>query len=396
MNTADELESRIKRLRWATTDVLDQRILADASAVLADADPQPLLAPPPVLWRVIMSSKWTKLAAAVLFVITLSGVTLHYQWTTEAYALEQTLQANLSLRSIHVRVESNGESREMWAEFADNGQLSRLRINSPNSDDGDKQVVFQNGKTEVWFKTKGNVLVLRDKEALEKISKELAKYDPRVMTQELYDAQSKGKAKIETEKSAIDAAPIKLVVTSTDAPNEQQIYWINPKTKLLQQFKKYHVVGGKMQLIDTIDFLSYNEPIPADTFVLDVPEGVTRLDWTTEEIGLAKGELSETEIAKKVAREFFEALIAKDYAKAGSIYSGLPEAKVKDSFGKFEFNRIVSIGEPKPFGDIRLHVYEVPCEVEWGANGITQIRKFVPYIRPVEGQPDHWLISGGI
>ena len=396
MNTTDDLENRIKRLRQTPTEALDQRILADASAAMAAADSKPTIAALLVLWRIVMSSKWTKLAAAFLFILTLGTVLFHYRLTTAVYALEETLQANLGLRSVHLRVDSGEETREIWAEFGDNGQLSRVRINSTKSEDGDKQVVFQNDKAEVWFKSKGNVLVLRDKEALEKMSKELANYNPKVMAQELYDSQAKGKAKIQTEKPAGDGAPIKLTVTPTENANEQETYLIDPKTKLVKQFKKYRVVNGKPELTDTIDFLSYNEPIPANTFVLNVPEGVTRMDWITHEVGVAKGDLSEIEISKKVAREFFEALVAKDYAKAGSIYSGLPEGRMKETFGNFEFKRIVSIGEPKPYGDVRLHMYEVPCEVEWGANGVTQVREFKPYIRPEEGHPDRWLISGGI
>ena len=47
-------------------------------------------------------------------------------------------------------------------------------------------------------------------------------------------------------------------------------------------------------------------------------------------IGLEKGDLTNDEIAAKVAREFFEALIAEDYAKAGLLLEGMPAERMKE------------------------------------------------------------------
>jgi hypothetical protein len=149
-------------------------------------------------------------------------------------------------------------------------------------------------------------------------------------------------------------------------------------------------------LTDTIELLSYNQAIPPATFVLNVPADVTRVDWTTQEVGLPRGERTDGEIAVEVARKFFEALIAKDYGRAGSIYSGLPASTMEEVFGKIEFLRIVAIGEPTPHPDVRTRFLQVPCEVEFRVDGQTDIKKFMPNIRAVDGQPDRWLIGGGI
>jgi hypothetical protein len=149
-------------------------------------------------------------------------------------------------------------------------------------------------------------------------------------------------------------------------------------------------------LTDRIDFLEYNQEIPPATFVLNVPADVTRIDWTTQEVGLPKGDLTDDQIAVKVAREFFAALIAKDYGRAGSIFSGMPASKMEELLGKIEFLRIVSVGEPTPHPDARTRFVQVPCEVELRVDGQTHVKKFMPNIRPVEGQPDRWLIGGGI
>lgn len=396
MNTVDELENQIKRLRLTVSDALDQRILDDASAALAGAGSQVNYLPLRNMWRIIMNSKGTPLAAALLLAVIVGVVILHQLSTSAAYAVEQTLQANRGLRSIHIRADSAGEVREIWAEFGDDGQLSRLRINLPQSDDGDKQIVWQGDKAEVWFKAKQSVLVLRDRQTLEKISKELTEYDPKVIMDRLYDAQAKAKVKIETQQPSDNSKPITLVVRPSDALNKQEIYQVNPKTKLLEQLKKYDLVDGQFKLSDTIQFSQYNEEIPAATFVLNVPADVTRVDWMKQEVGVTKGDLSDNQISIKVARDFFEALIAKNYAKAGSIMSGTPETKMKDSFGKLEFLRIVSIGDPKSNPDAGSHTLQVPCDVELRVNGKNKTETFQLNVRPVDGQPDRWLVSGGI
>ena len=47
-----------------------------------------------------------------------------------------------------------------------------------------------------------------------------------------------------------------------------------------------------------------------------------------------------------MAKEFFEALIAEDYAKAGLLMEGMPAEKMKEMFGRFKFQRIVEVGKP--------------------------------------------------
>ena len=101
-------------------------------------------------------------------------------------------------------------------------------------------------------------------------------------------------------------------------------------------------------------------------------------------------------VAVEVARQFFEALIAEDYAKAGKILQGLPAAQMEKWFGHINFIRIVSIGQPTPHPDPRTKFLCVPCEVETEAEGKKVIKKLTLNIRALYGQPDRWAIGGGI
>ena len=47
-----------------------------------------------------------------------------------------------------------------------------------------------------------------------------------------------------------------------------------------------------------------------------------------------------------MAREFFEAIIAEDYAKAGLLLGGMPAERMKEVFGRVKYQRIVEVGKP--------------------------------------------------
>jgi len=345
-----------------------------------------------------MESNWTKVAAALLIVGALGTIMLVRQLDTPAYGLEQTLEANQGLRSIHIRVEParQGSLSEAWAQFGEDGKLLRLRAIFPKTEDGAKEVVWQEGEAEAWFKTKKHVLVARDKTVLERFRKMLAAFDPKVAMEQLHEAEAKGKVEIEKQGPAAEGDPITLVVSFNDSPDKQEIYRINPQTKLVEKIEKYVLADDEWKLTSRHEYLEYNQEIPPETFVLDVPADVTRIDWMTQKVGLAKGDLTDGEIAVKVAREFFEALIAKDYGKAGALMAGMPASRIEEGFGKIEFVRIISIGAPTPHPDKRTRFLQVPCEVEVRVAGQAHAEKFTPLIRPVYSQPDRWAIEGGI
>ena len=397
MNPAEDLELRIRRLRMTTTDAVDQRILADASAVLKNSPSVLLDTQRSRVWSSIMRNKWTKLAAALLIAATLGAITFHHQTATVAYALEQTLKANLGLRSIHIRVKPAEKGlSEAWAQFGEDGELLRLRMSFPNTEDGAKEVVWQENKAEVWFKTKKTATVVYEKGMLKHVRETLAAFDPKVATEELREAEAKGKVEIETREPSAEGEPITLVVSFKDSPNRREICRINSQTKLVEQIETYILVDGEYKSVSRHDYLEYNREIPPEIFVLDIPSGVTRFDTTTQEVGLSKGDLTDKEIAVRVAREFFEALIAKDYGRAGSVFGGWPASKMEEMFGKIEFLRIISVGDPTPHPDPRTQFLQVPVEVEGRVEGETGVTTFTPNIRAVHGQPDRWAIGGGI
>ena len=162
----------------------------------------------------------------------------------------------------------------------------------------------------------------------------------------------------------------------------------------------YKLKDGKYQYVELIEYYDYNQPIEAEMFSLDnddIPADVMRIDQTIQEIGLEQGKLTDKEIAVKVVREFYEALIAKDYAKAGQLYGGVPADKMRERWEELNVVQIISIGEPIPHPTPGVGGFQVPCKIEIERDGAKSIYEpYGPGVRPVRGQPNRWNIHGGV
>ena len=171
---------------------------------------------------------------------------------------------------------------------------------------------------------------------------------------------------------------------------------INQATLLLESKDRYRLVNGQSQPLGRDEFLSYNQPIDPAMFVLDnLPAEVIRVDMTRTDVGMARGSMTEEQIAEKVAREFFEALVAEEYDKAGLLIGGLQGDALKAKLG-MKFVRIVSIGKAGPHPNPGTRGWVVPCEVEVQKDGQTSVETFPRLgVRPVYGQPDRWAVFGG-
>ena len=162
----------------------------------------------------------------------------------------------------------------------------------------------------------------------------------------------------------------------------------------MERVTVYRRHDGRWEQIEQREYLEYNKEIDPSVFQLELPKDVIKVDQIREAVGLAKGSLTDDEIATKVVREFFEALIAEDYKKAGVICSGMPAEKMRESFGRFKFLRIVEIDKPTPHR--KTGSLQVRVTVESEVDGKKAVRPFSPLVRVVYGQPDRWGIIGGI
>lgn len=362
--------------------------------------------------RIRHMKKYTKIAvAAVIVCAVLASITVFDKTTSIAYALEQTIKASHTVRYIHIRqtdVEDKGPVL-IWAKFNNHGELESFRMQSPDGrnsspGEGPKIVVWQNNTAEVWLKKKNTYLIVKDSAIADQAAEAMKKADPKLMVQQLYDLETEGKVTIEVDEPADKSEPIIITVEfgpDSFMPGMRSTLFVDQATKLVISLELDRFRNNGYEKWRTIEFYDYNQPIDPKMFVLhdEIPADAIRIDQTTTEVGLLQDELSNDEIVAKVAREFFEALIAKDYGKAGILMEGMPADKMEKFFGKFNFLRIISIGEVSshPIAAIAATKgFVIPCEIELIVDGNTATQTFKPGIRPVYNKPNRWTIFGGI
>ena len=347
-----------------------------------------------------MKRHWPKFAAAaVIIVAVVISIAVLEKSPMPAYALEQTIQANHSVRTIHIKkfTPQAEQPEEFWAEFDENGELARCRLNLPQTADGPKEIVWQENKAEIWLKAKNMHAIIRDRSVAEQLRQTMEEIDPKLAIQRLRQLQAEEKVQIEIVEPSRKDEPIRVTATCLEnsrAPGRQLVLTVDSTTKLVRQIEIHQLNKGDYQYESRLEIQDYNQVIDPGVFTLAVPDDAIRIDQTTQQIGLAQGDLSDEEIAVKVVREFLEALIAKDYAKASKLYQGIPVPVLEKNLANKSFVRIISIGKPTPSD--RNNSLRVSCTYELEVHGKKSEVQSHPYVRPVFGQPDHWTIDGGI
>jgi len=424
-----EFEKFVREIKFDDTpdlshrDKLEQDLLAALTKQTRQKE-QPL-----IIWRTIMKSKITKLAtAAVIILAVVVSITFLNKSVTPTYGFEQTIEAYRGLRYIHVKNLSPPAHgpQDTWLEFDETGELIRMRIEE-GVDDAFRIMVWANYTIKWWSPPKNIFVILHETDGIRaEIRRSREVVDPRYAVQSLYDLALAGKMDIEIEQPVAEGELIRLTATDTtpleDLPPRayrvRYILLIDPKTKLAKQREQYLMKNGQYELRRRQLYLEYNETIDPEMFDLEQPEGV-ELEDMTKGIGMPQGDMTDAEAAKEVVRQYIEALIAKDYEKASKLYNGRPADELGERVEKLKIKhlRFIAVGEPVPKPERGPRVFGVPFAhiietadgrreisgpwggLEWSAENeanldLTKHRQAM--VRPVVGQPDRWVITGGI
>ena len=400
MKPTDNMEKAIKKkLNFTASTKMHDRILDDVLSAQEESKKTKSALAEPNIRRIIMKSSITKLAAAaVIIAAVVLSINLWNKTVPTAYALDQTITANHSVRYLHIKdfKEGEDEPKEFWLEFFEDGQVKNVRMHMPAWDapnDGAKVIVWKENKAQVWLKKKNILVTVRDRAVADQMLKLAEGYDPRLAVERLYKQEAEGRVKIEIDEPSNKAEPI--VVTAT-SPSQRRVLFVDQATKLVTAIKFYQLKIGEYQYLSLMEFYDYNKPIEAKVFTLnEVPDEVVRIDQTTQEVGLAQGNLTDEEVAVEVVRKFFEALIAKDYARAGQLLEGAPADFIQKDFGQIKFLRIISVGPAAPHPIPETKGLNVPCTVEIDKDGeIIQWKRERIGVRQVYNQPNRWTIFG--
>jgi hypothetical protein len=335
------------------------------------------------------------------------SITIFDNTVTPAYAIEQTIKASHSVRYLHAKSYDPGhdEPKEFWMEFDEFGDVKHVRMDFPDwagEGDGAKIIVWNEGIADIWFKRKKSLLRMPDRKVADNMLQMVEMFDPKGVLERLHDQNLDGLVKIEIDQPLSKSKPIVVTATSLPAntvmPGKRGVLYIDQSTKLVTHMDHYQLKDDEYEYGGTMEFYDYNQRIDPKMFTLDeAPSDLMKIDYTTQEIGLIKGNLTDKEIAVKVVREFYEALIGGDYARAGQIYGGLPAKKMQQRWQNINVLRIVSISEPVPHPYPGVGGFQVKCEIEIEKDGVKSIMKpYGPGVRPVHGQPHRWNIHGGV
>jgi hypothetical protein len=352
----------------------------------------------------IMKSPITKLVAAAMIIIAVAiSVTILDKSVTPAYAIEQSIKASHTVETLHIRQYRSSEAvangqydDEAYVKYDPSGKFESARMESAQSSDSPKTIVWSNNVAKVWMHSKKSVLVIREPKMAREMEEMAVQLDPKRTLQNLYEMQQKGEQDVKITEPEEEGDLITIEVVHDKG---QDVFYVDPESKLLVRFEKQVLNGQDYVVTNAMEISGYNEPIDENVFTLgDLPKDVYVLDQVNQEIGLAQGNLSDDEIVVEVATQFFQALIDEDYAKAGLLMEGVPPERIKTMFHIVKFVRIVSIGKVVPHSDPLTGGLSISCEIEieHTETGERMTETINPGIRKVHGRPDRWTIFTGI
>jgi hypothetical protein len=284
------------------------------------------------LRTMILAHKRLSLAAAAAVTALAASLILYislFSFLTPAYALEQTIEANSHITSYHVKIAPPSSAMgvgEAWVELAPGGAPLRGRMDIFGGDRGDRVGIVSRNRGEFWWKAKNTRVVSDNKwvieKALEQCTKMRALFDPKLAFEQLRADEEAGKVQVAMQRPARDGEPITLTVTSKGDPNRRFVYEVDPGTKLVERVFEYRGRGEQWKQALEIDVLDYNKEIDPKVFQPDLPSDITTIDPSKMDFsrfGLAEGDLTDREIAAKVAGELFEALVGGTYQRLGQL-----------------------------------------------------------------------------
>ena len=268
----------------------------------------------PIIWRTIMKNPITKLTATAAIIITaVFLITFFEKASAPAYALEQTIKANNSIKSVQLRIFEKGQSIEnnefsdYWLKYDNAGKLSNLRCNE-HGKDGVKFTVWNEGINKTWTPEKNVVIVKRLNNTAKEWEDFAKEFDYELLLQWLNDqVKEKGEIELKIIDEPAEDTDFIYVEATHSVDKERMELVVDRKTKLIKKFSTYHLREQGDELGDQIEFLAYNQPIHPYMFELrGIPYNAKVIEKVESSIivpGLRVGDytlgMSKDEVLKK-------------------------------------------------------------------------------------------------
>ena len=367
------------------------------------------------IWRIIMKSPVTKLAAAAVIIITIVFSTTFFHRSiptaSAAQVLKDAIDAVSDVWTVHMKARMRTRPNdnfsniglnydfveiEMWKRTNASSQ-AQWRVEKPG------RVLLMDGQTTIMF-IRPNYGVQREKPL------PLGCYDSwsgrllnvhDLLDNELQKAKNNPDREVclwHQEVEGRDKLVLKVDVKTNVAEEDYlrnkfisdsdhvKVYSFDAKTKLLEGLKVYVHTEDDDVLIFQVTDIEYNKEINDDVFILDLPEDMI---WRKEPEILPDNQRYEKMTPKEAAIAFFQACAEKDWDEVLKFktYSRVPEWLRK--YGGLE---IIKIGEPfKSDGYCRLGWF-VPYEIRLKSGEVRKLNLAIRKDNPAK----RFVVDGGL
>jgi hypothetical protein len=286
MRSNKDMKILFQKAAADTNRRMDKFILKDIVQTYNKTVDNKLACYQPVIWRTIMRSPVTKLTAAAVIIITaVFLVTFFEKAAAPAYALDQTIKANNTVKTVYLRKFERGQSIEKnefsdyWLKYDNDGNLSNLRCNE-HTKDGVMFTVWNHGIKKTW-KPEKNVVIIRrlDNSAKREWDEFLKEFDYELFLQLINDhVKEEDGIELKIDEPAKDTDFI--YVKATHLPSESRLELVvDRKTKLMKKMSEYRLTEQGDKLGERIEFFAYNQPIPPSVFELkEIPDNAKIFD----------------------------------------------------------------------------------------------------------------------
>jgi hypothetical protein len=274
MKAAENIEKLIKeffktRKSFAVTSSrTDEKILGDALAAFEKSKINTPAEIEPSVWRIIMKSKITKLAAAAMIVIAaVISMTFLNKSATPAYAIEQTIEAMRSIYSIHAFTADWDNSKgETWVQT--NPQTGQEEYYY--ADQNNLLIVGTPQATYYYYKDKNLVRIrneyvpaseVRISRFFEDLVGWIQQYHGELGFYFQFDKD------IQREIIMVHGS----IPAQGDIGEKEFIFRVDPQTKLPISMESLKC--GPSEGVKSVDRIEYNAAIPQGLFEFKVPPG---------------------------------------------------------------------------------------------------------------------------
>jgi hypothetical protein len=355
------------------------------------------------IWRIIMKSRITKLAAAAVIVgAVILSIHLWDNSIPSAYAFEQTVAAMQGKRSFHIQTYYDSPTKfhdEFWAEFDEHGKVIRIRqLDQWRKKNWPVEVLWENqvqhkytpGIRRPGYRRSGILEISKTRRHVDE--SKLEEFDPETMIEEVNRNVENGQATVKVDDLLSPDGNLVVEVTTTYDPY-RIVMLVDPETKLVLRMDQYQPDDeGNEEYNRGIEVLEYNRPFDPRLFKPDFPRDTIIINQLSREVGMAQGDLSVEDVAHEILRRALEAWAEDDYETTGLLFGGAPKEFFMQRASLKPVGDI-NLGEPKfdPIEPGRPR-FRINCRYVAEHEGRQTTIYKCYWVTTVEGQPGRWFI----